>query len=450
MSKYIFTLAVLILSHGFSIGFLELSHAATEPGKGSVVSARKKIQLIIGRSEIVKFKNRIERISISNSKVVEAIAVTPHEMLLNGKGPGTASVVVWNNKGAIYLYQVNVGENNALLQRIREHLAKVIPNEKISIEQIGQKIAMSGVVSSKEAKKVALNFGEAYAPKRVVDNIQVNNLLPQVLLKVRFAEISKSGALDVGLGFIRRSNDQNNIGYFPGAGGFAPSGPFLPPVTGLPGPDLTFSGVINFFLASGSRSAGLFLRLLQEKGYIHIISEPHLRVVSGKKAEFLVGGEVPVPVPGQDGQVTILYRPFGIQLEFTPIVKKSGYIDLEVKPSFSAIDPSLNVVIQGFNVPGFKASNTKTRVDLKSGQTMAISGLVSEETRKNIAQTPFLGDIPILGQLFQSKSFQEDKTELVLLITPQIIRPQRDGDLKLTRSGFMVGRIPKLKAGNNR
>jgi pilus assembly protein CpaC len=204
------------------------------------------------------------------------------------------------------------------------------------------------------------------------------------------------------------------------------------------------------FFGNSSRTAGLFVRALQEKGYLRTLAEPHLRVLSGHKAEFLVGGEVPVPVPGQDGQVTIMYRPFGIHLEFKPIVKKTGYIDLEVKPSVSSIDQSLAVVIAGFNVPGFKRSSTSTRVELRDGQTMAISGLISEETAKNIGQLPFLGDIPILGALFQSKDFSEFKTELIVLITPQVIRPRVDDDLKLTKSGFMVGRTPKLSGGRNR
>lgn len=423
---------------------------ASDPKKETKASSVKRsVELVLGKSEVFKFKNRVKRISVTNPKVVEALAASPWEMVLNARGQGGTTVTVWDIRGTIFSYDVSVGSESALLGQVRNRLEKVLPDEKLSVEQVGDGLAISGIVSTKEAKKVALAVGNAYAPKKVVDNIRVDDIPPQVILKVHFAEISKSGAIDVGLGFIRRSNDQNNIGYFPGAPGFAPGGPFLPPTVGLPGPDLTFSGVINFFLGSGSRSAGFFLRLLQDKGYIRTISEPHLRVVSGKKAEFLVGGEVPVPVPGQDGQVTILYRPFGIQLEFTPIVKKTGYIDLEVKPSISSIDETLAVVISGFNVPGFKTSNTSTQVELKSGQTMAISGLISEETRKNISQTPFLGDIPILGQLFQSKSFQEDKSELVVLITPQVVRPQSDGDLGLTRSGFMVGRTPRLSGGRN-
>ncbi len=424
---------------------------ASDPQKGAKASSVKRsVELVLGKSEVFKFKNRVKRISVTNPKVVEALAASPWEMVLNARGQGGTTVTVWDIKGTIFSYDVSVGAESAVLRQVRNRLAKVLPDEKLSVEQVGDGLAISGIVSTKKAKKVALGVGNAYAPKKVVDNIRVDNIPPQVILKVHFAEISKSGAIDVGMGFIRHvRNNQNHIGIFPGAPGFAPSGPFLPPVTGLPGPDLTFSGVINFFLGTSNRSAGFFLRLLQDKGYIRTISEPHLRVVSGKKAEFLVGGEVPVPVPGQDGQVTILYRPFGIQLEFTPIVKKTGYIDLVVKPSVSSVDETLAVVISGFNVPGFKRSNTSTQVELKSGQTMAISGLISEETRKNISQTPFLGDIPILGQLFQSKSFQEDKSELVVLITPQVIRPQIDGDLELSRSGFMVGRTPRLSGGRN-
>ena len=423
-----------------------------EPKKGGEASSvKRKVDLHLGKSEVFKFKSRVKRISVTNPKVVEALATSPWEMVLNAKGQGGTTVTVWDEKGTIFSYDISVGAESALLPLMRIRLAKILPDEKLTVEQVGKGVAVSGIVASKKAKKVALSIGAAFFSKsKVVDNIIVDDVSPQVILKVRFAEISKSGALRLGLSFIRNGQGRHDVGFFPGAPGFAPFGPFLPPTTGLPGPDIGFSGLIDLFFGNSSRTAGLFVRALQEKGYIRTLAEPHLRVMSGQKAEFLVGGEVPVPVPGQDGQVTIMYRPFGIQLEFKPIVKKSGYIDLEVKPNVSSIDQSLAVVIQGFNVPGFKRSETSTRVELKSGQTMAISGLLSEETAKNIGQLPFLGDIPILGALFKSKDFSEFKTELVVLITPQVIRPRVDEDLMLTQSGFMVGRTPKLSGGRNR
>lgn len=433
-----------------SVGAAETVSTKSSIGTSKSPVFKRDVDLALGQSEVYKFTNRLKRIHVVDPKVIEAKAVTPHEMMLNAKGPGGTSVTVWDERDLIFTYEISVGGSSMSLRQARDRLEKVLPDEKLSVQQVGKGLAVSGIVSSQEAKKVALGVAESYAPKRVVDNIRVDDIPPQVLLKVHFAEISKSGAIEVGLGFIRHIRQgQNHIGYFPGAPGFSPEGSFLPPITGLPGPDLTFTGAINFFFGTSNRSAGFFLRLLQNKGYLRTIAEPHLRVVSGKKAQFLVGGEVPVPVPGQDGQVTIIYRPFGIQLEFTPKVKKTGYVDLEVKPSVSSVDQSLAVAIQGFNIPGFKRSNTETRVELKSDQTMAISGLLSEETSKNIGQIPFLGDLPILGPLFQSKNFQEDKTELVVLITPQIIRPQVEGELKLSQRGFMVGRVPKSRGGRS-
>jgi pilus assembly protein CpaC len=444
---------LIAITLAFSVGIPHLSSlsdalAAPAPTAGAqAASVKRSVEILLGKSEVFRFKNRVKRISVANPKVVEAMAASPREMVLNAKGSGETTVTVWDEKGTIFQYDVSVGAESVLLSQVRNRLAKVLPNEKLTVEQIGTGLAITGIVTTKEAKKVALSIGESYAPKKVVDNIRVDDVPAQVLLKVHFAEISKSGALNVGLGLIRRGEGNTKGAFFPGAPGFSPVGPFLPPTSGLPGPDLNFSGVIDFFLGSSNRSTGLFLRLLQEKGYLRTVAEPHLRVVSGKKAEFLVGGEVPVPVPGQDGQVTILYRPFGIQLEFTPQVKKTGYVDLEVKPDVSSIDQSLAIVIQGFNVPGFKRSTTSTRVELKSGQTMAISGLLSEATTKNIGQIPFLGDIPVLGQLFQSKDFQESKSELIVLITPQVIRPEIDGDLQLSQKGFMMGRVPQKSGG---
>jgi len=425
---------------------------APAPQKGGEASSvKRKVDLHLGKSEVFKFKSRVKRISVTNPKVVEALAASPREIVLNAKGQGSTTVTVWDEKGTIFTYDVSVGAESALLPLMRIRLAKILPDEKITVEQIGKGVAISGIVATKKAKKVALSIGAAFFGKgKVVDNIRIDDVPAQVILKVRFAEISKSGALKLGLSYIRNQQGRTDVGFLPGAPGFSPFGTFLKGAAGPAGPNIGFSGLIDLFFGNSSRTSGFFVRALQEKGYLRTLAEPHLRVLSGHKAEFLVGGEVPVPVPGQDGQVTIMYRPFGIELEFTPIVKKTGYVDLVVKPNVSSIDQTLAVVIQGFNVPGFKRSSTSTRVELKSGQTMAISGLLSEETAKNIGQIPFLGDIPILGPLFQSKDFAESKTELVVLITPQVIRPQVDGDLKLTQSGFMVGRTPKLKGGKNR
>jgi pilus assembly protein CpaC len=215
----------------------------------------------------------------------------------------------------------------------------------------------------------------------------------------------------------------------------------------LPGPDLSFSDAISFFLGTSRRSAGFFLRALKKKGLIRTLAEPHLRVVSGQKAKFLAGGEVPIPVPGADGSVTIIFKPFGVELEFKATVKPTGYVDLEITPSVSALDDTIAVVLQGFTVPGLKKSNTTTRLEIRDGQTIAISGLINEEIKRNIDSVPGLGDIPILGALFRSKDFQEKKTELIVLVTPRIIRPRREAELTLTRTGFMVGRIPPKNNG---
>ncbi len=406
-------------------------------------SIKRSIDLVLGKSEVFRFKNKVKRIVVTDPKVVEALAASPWEMVLNAKGAGGTTVTVWDEKGTLFTYDVSVVAESIVLQQVRKRLQAVLPDEKLSVEQVGDGFAISGIVTTKKAKRVALNVGEAYAPKGVVDNIRVDDVPPQVLLKVRFAEISRSGAIRLGLSFIRNRQGTHDIGFFPGAPGFSPFDAFIPKPGQTQGPNINFSGVIDLFFGNSSRTAGLFVRALQEKGYLRTLAEPHLRVVSGTEAEFLVGGEVPVPVPGQDGQVTIMYRPFGIQLKFTPRVKKTGYIDLKVEPDVSSIDQALAIVIQGFNVPAFKRSHTSTRVELKSGQTMAISGLLSEATTKNIGQIPFLGDIPILGNLFKSRDFRDSKTELVVLITPQVIRPEIDGDMVLLPSGFTVGRMPR-------
>ena len=386
--------------------------------------------------------------------MVEVVVASPREVVLNGKARGETTVIVWDERDGVHTYEVAVTAESPLALQVREQLASLLPNEQIRVAQAGTSVVLSGSVTSEEARALALGIAEAVAPKKVVDNMQVDEV-PQVLLKVHFAEISRSGAFQLGLGFIRRrSLNRDDIMLFPGAPGFSARGTFLEPQTTDVGPDIAFSSLLNVFIGSNQRTQGVFIRALQEKGYIHTLAEPNIRVMSGKEGNFLVGGEVPIPVPGQDGSVTIMYKRFGIQLKFKPKVLKSGMVEMAVEPEVSSIDNTISVVVSGFTVPGFKTSNTKTEVVLRDGQTMPISGLLSQDQKRNMAQLPFIGDVPILGQLFKSKDFSDDKSELVVLVTPTVIRTRRSPEIVLPLSGFRMGRVPAPAAagpqGNRR
>ncbi|MBI2176901.1 MAG: pilus assembly protein N-terminal domain-containing protein [Candidatus Tectomicrobia bacterium] len=402
----------------------------------------RKVSVEVNKSHVLRFDARIQRVSVGEAKILEVVVASPQEVVVNGKAKGMTTLIVWDERGAVHSYDVAVTAEAPLAQQVREQLASLLPKEQIKVEQAGSSVVLSGSVSSEESRTVALGVAEAVAPKKVVDNLQVDEV-PQVLVKVRFAEISRAGALQVGLGFIRRTSlNRDDILLLPGAPGFSARGTFLQPQTTDVGPDISFGSLLNIFVGTHQRTQGLFIRALQDKGYIRTLAEPNLRVLSGKEGNFLVGGEVPIPVPGQDGSVTIVYKRFGIQLKFKPKVLKSGLIELAVEPEVSAIDNTIAVVVSGFTIPGFKTSNTKTEVVLRDGQTMPISGLLSENQKRNMAQIPFIGDVPILGQLFQSKDFSDDKTELVVLVTPTVIRTRRSPELLLPRSGFRVGRVP--------
>lgn len=413
-----------------------------------------KVSLAVGKSHVLKFEGRIRRVSVAEPKVAEVVVVSPQEVLLSGKATGVTTLVVWDEAGGVFSYDVSVAAESPLAQQVAAQLASLLPKEKIKVEQVGSSVVLSGPVTTEEARAVALGVAEAVAPKKVVDNLQVEEV-PQVLLRVHFAEISRSGALQVGLGFIRR-NSLNRDDFFilPGAPGFSPTGTFLQPDLGRIGPDMSLATLINIFVGNNQRTQGLFIRALQDRGYIRTLAEPNLRVLSGKEGDFLVGGQIPIPVPGQNNSVTIMYRPFGIRLQFKPKVLKSGMVEMSVEPEVSSIDNTIAVVVQGFTVPGFKVSNTKTAVVLRDGQTMPISGLLSESQKRNMSQLPFIGDVPILGQLFQSKDFSDGKTDLVILVTPTVIRTRRSPEMVLPRSGFRVGRIPESPArgsqGNRR
>ena len=432
-SRFRLFAAALLLA--FAWGAASPAWAAPAPPGG-------KVSVAAGKSLVLKFEGRIRRVSLAEPKVAEVVVVSPQEVVLNGKAKGVTTLIVWDERDGVFSYDLSVTAEDPLAQQLSAQIANLLPKEQIKVEQVGSSVVLSGSVSSEESRTVALGLAEAVAPKKVVDNLQVDEV-PQVLLKVHFAEISRSGAIQVGLGFIRRSSlNRDDILLLPGAPGFSARGTFLQPQTTDVGPDISFGSLLNIFVGTNARTQGLFIRALQDKGYIRTLAEPNLRVMSGKEGNFLVGGEVPIPVPGQDGSVTIMYKRFGIQLKFKPKVLKSGLVEMSVEPEVSAIDNTISVVVSGFTVPGFKTSNTKTEVVLRDGQTMPISGLLSQDQKRNMAQLPFIGDVPILGQLFKSKDFSDDKTELVILVTPTIIRTRRSPELVLPVSGFRVGRVP--------
>ena len=376
-----------------------------------------RLEIKASHSTVVKLPRAASRVSVGDAKVADVLMVNTHQLYVSAKAPGTTNITLWDKKDELLgLFEVRVVSD---LTRLKEHLYKIMPHEPVEVREMQGAVLLSGRVSSIEAKARAEAVAHAFAPKKVTNVLQVGGS-QQVLLKVRFAEVSRKA--------LKKMNF--NLGYFDPTGLFAFTflkGLVTPSETSI-GLDsfstrLEFSQNMNgmFGFKSGSGRILGFIDALKENGLAKILAEPNLVATSGKKAEFLAGGEYPIPVPQKDS-ITIKFKKFGVRLDFTPEILEDGRVRLAVEPEVSELDFTTAAVVQNFVVPGLTTRKAKTQLELNDGQSFAIAGLFRDDISEAISKVPFLGDIPILGALFRSTEFQSKKTELVIVVTPEIVR----------------------------
>ena len=377
-----------------------------------------KIELKSDHSMVVRLPHKVKRVSVGQPEVLDVLVINPRQIYLNAKKAGTTNVSLWKDDEKILgVFEVRVIRD---LTRLKQHLHEILPAEQIEVREMEGAVLLSGRVSSDEAKKQAEAVAKAFAPKRTTSVLQVGGTR-QVLLKVRFAEVSRKA--------LKRLNF--NLGFFNNAGAFAFT--FLNGLVKATETTIgldTFSTKLDFggnmngiggFNVGGARVVG-FLDALKQNGLARILAEPNLVATSGAKAEFLAGGEYPIPVPQRDN-ITIEFKKFGVQIVFQPIITADNRIRLTVEPEVSELDQSNAVVIENFRVPGLITRRAKTHLELEDGQAFAIAGLFREDMNQTVDKFPFLGDIPVLGALFRSNQFQTAKTELVIVVTPELVKP---------------------------
>lgn len=367
----------------------------------------------------------IERVATGFGDVAEATAVSPNEVLLNGKTPGVTSLIIWQNGGGKLIYAVTVTGSRygadtraeAVLGQIRREL----PGQDIDLSFENETVFLRGkvrdVVSAERALSIASTLG------KTVDLLYVDVPPPeaQILLKVRFASIDRNASLQLGLNIA--SNGAANT-----TGGISTqqfSGPQI--VNGAGGPVTTLSDALNIFLFRPDLNLLATIQALQSKSLLEILAEPNVLALNGKQASFLAGGEFPYPsfqaAAGGGGTVTIQFREFGVRLNFLPTITPRGTIDLQVEPEVSALDFTNGLVVQGFNVPALTVRKVSTEVELSAGQSFAIGGLIDNRLTETVNKIPMLGDIPLVGKLFQSLSRQRQNTELLIIVTPELVAP---------------------------
>jgi pilus assembly protein CpaC len=427
------------------------------------MDAPQRLGLTVGESRIVETEMSFKRASVANPDVADQIVLSPKQIYLAGKAVGTTTLTLWGQDGQVAnVFQVQVSPD---VTRLKEQIHTMLPHEPgIQVMNSHDHITLAGNVSNMESLTKALTLAEPYAPKKIINLVQVGGV-QQVMMEVKVAEMQRGLMKRMGVNFKRAQKNHRDfsIGLINDLSTIDAYDPF-PHVQSSQTTTLTFPDVrtlaSNLVLGFGIGQDlwTLFLDLLKEHSLSKTLAEPTLIAESGQAAEFLVGGEFPIPIPQQLGQVTIKFKEFGVGLKFTPTVLSEGRISVIVNPEVSELDFANGIIVQGFQIPALTTRRVKTVVELGDGQSFAIAGLLQDNIKESVSKYPFLGDIPILGALFRSTSFQKNETELIVIVTPHLVKPLdmvkqtlptdhylEPNDFELMLMGYVEGVFPEPK-----
>ena len=374
-----------------------------------------KLTLVSGKSIVLRSNAPVSRVSIAAPEVADFLILSANEIYITGKAAGSTNLTLWQNKKLVAIYDLEVDYD---LSRLKQQMHEILPEEEaLQVISTNDSITLSGKISNAVNLSQAVALAKSYAPEGKVNNFVEVGGVHQVMLEVRIAEISRSLTRRLGINFAAQKGDQFAISLL---GGLADLDKGVPAVESL----LAGPAVNSLFrFDTGDWTWTGLMDALNEDGLVKILAEPTLTTLSGQSANFLAGGEFPVPVPQGLGTVAIEYKPFGVGLIFTPMVLSKEKISIQVTPEVSELDFSTAAVIEGFVTPGITTRRATTTVELGDGQSFAIAGLLRDSVLTNVQKFPLLGDIPILGVLFQSKSFIKRETELVIIVTPHLVKP---------------------------
>ena len=432
---------------GTALAALAIGLAATTGSVPAVAQSKAyrpsgQVALSIGEGQVVNLNRSVADVWVSNDKVADVHVTNSRQLNLYGKDKGEATVVATASDGSVvYATNVRVGQN---LSSVNDVIRAAMPDSNISVTTIGQVAVINGTVGSPEDAAQAqaivtslLNPGKAAG--EALDIVPINRLKTatplQVNLKVRIAEVNRSLLKQVGMNLLTSTNGSFLFGVAQG------EGINLPPVTcstNCAPPKVIRSPIGTTFSGMGSLLGMDFLGsldLAETDGLVTTLAEPNLTALSGETASFLAGGEFPIPVSQSLGAVTVEYKQYGVGLAFTPIVLADGRISMRVRPEVSELSTEGSIKLNGFDVPALVTRRAESTIELGSGQSFMLAGLLRNNTINNIDKAPFLGDLPILGALFRSTSFRRQETELVIIVTPYLVRPV-SGQLAMPTNGY--------------
>src|ERR1051326_2298196 len=400
-------------------GSQQAAPAAQAPQAPSGNGTAAKLFVTVGKSLIIDSPVDIRRVSVANGTLAEAVAVNPKEVLINGLGPGETSLIVWQQNGARLVYDLTVRMSGQRLEAARQQIAHDFPTEDINLTFENDTAFVRGkvkdMIEADRVMSIASTLGKAVN----LLHVDVPAVEPQVVLKVRFANVDRSASLDLGMNLANGSFNQHTaVG--PGS------------VISTDGAhSFSIGQAGNLFLFRRDINLVAAIQALQGKRMLELLAEPNLLAISGQQASFLAGGEFPFPMvqPGQGGAaISVMWREYGIRLGFLPNVTPRGTIRLKVAPEVSSLDYTNAVTVQGVTIPGLSSRRVETAVELESGQSFVIAGLLDNQARESLAKVPGISKIPVLGKLFESKTVNRSNSELLVIITPEVVRPIPAGD----------------------
>lgn len=393
----------------------------------------------VGKSVLVDSEIPIERISTGFGDVADATAVGPREVLVNGKKAGETSLIIWQQGGSKLFFDVTVRPSrfvaNEQLEALRRQLKTEFPDQKIDVSVDNNLVFLRGTVKDLAASDRAMAIASSIGKPVNLLYVNVPKEEEQILLKVRFASVDRSLSNQLGMNFFTLGAT-NTLGS-------VTTQQFSPPLVGSSTSEsgggssgkvggrygvATLTDALNLLFFRPDLNLGATIRALESKGLLEILAEPNVLAENGKQASFLAGGEFPYPVvqgasAGGTNAITIQFRQFGVRLNFIPTITPRGTIQLQVAPEVSALDYTNGVTVSGFTVPGITVRNVNTEVELAEGQSFAIGGLLDNRETQTLEKVPFIGDVPILGKFFQSRVRTKQNTELMVIVTPEFVRP---------------------------
>jgi pilus assembly protein CpaC len=395
------------------------------------------LEVPVNKSQVLRADRPYSKALIGNPDIADIVPISPTSVYVLGRKTGTTSLTLYDRSNRlIAVVDVVVGPDVTTLKR---QLADLIPGDRIAARMSNDSVILEGTVANAVVADQAVQVAETYAPGKVVNLLSLGSA-QQVMLEVRFAEVNRNALSQIGVSWGTKNSGDTRYAI----GGGASVTPGTPVAGGAAGPAVysigsitdSFGIIAQTFRAFGT-SFNVQLDALEKKGAVTTLAQPTLIALSGETASFLAGGEFPVPTVQNVGSgasaaaYTVTWKPFGVSLSFTPTVLADGVINLVVAPEVSSIDPSASIVINGLSIPGIQTRRAKTVVELRDGESFALAGLIRKDFQDTIRQVPLLGSLPIIGALFRSTGFQHQQSELVMIVTPRLVRPVPAGALKL-------------------